>query len=78
MGMAFRQISVYGANPFFQSLVSQGVVDEPVFGFKLSENDAELFLGGVDDDLVGGNFTYVPVTEEVCPFEFLFRAYIND
>ncbi|EIM89716.1 acid protease [Stereum hirsutum FP-91666 SS1] len=64
MGMGFKSISDYGANPVFQTLVAEGQVDQPVFSFKLSSSHAELFLGGTDNSDVSGDFTYVPVTEE--------------
>ncbi|KAI0316984.1 acid protease [Amylostereum chailletii] len=62
LGMAFPQISVFGANPFFQTLVSQDVVDAPEFGVKLATSGSELFLGGVDDSLFTGDFTQIPVS----------------
>ena len=62
--MGFKSISDYDADPLFQSMVAVGVVDESVFGFKLSDSGAELFLGGTNSDLYTGDFTYVPVTEE--------------
>jgi hypothetical protein len=62
--MGFPSISVYGANPLFQSLVSSDAVPEPVFSFKLSNDSAELFVGGTDETLFEGDFTYVPVTQE--------------
>ncbi|VDB98852.1 unnamed protein product [Peniophora sp. CBMAI 1063] len=64
MGMGFKSISDYNADPVFQTLVSSGAVTDSVFGFKLSDSGAELYLGGTNDDLVGGDFTYVPVTQE--------------
>jgi len=64
LGMGFPSISVYGANPLFQSLVSSDAVPEPVFSFKLSNDSAELFVGGTDETLFEGDFTYVPVTQE--------------
>lgn len=65
MGMGFKSISEYKANPLFQTLIADGAVDQPVFAFKLSSSGASLYLGGTDDSLYSGNFTYVPVTKEV-------------
>ncbi|KAF9230239.1 aspartic peptidase domain-containing protein, partial [Melanogaster broomeanus] len=62
MGMGFQTISDYNASPVFQSLVSQGQTDEPVFGFKLAVNGSELYLGGTNSALYTGNFSYAPVT----------------
>jgi cathepsin D len=64
MGMAFQSISDYDASPLFQTLVNNGVTTDSVFAFKLSDSGAELTIGGVNDDLYTGDFTYVPVTQE--------------
>ncbi|TFY69453.1 hypothetical protein EVG20_g3167 [Dentipellis fragilis] len=63
LGMAFPQISVFGENPFFQTLVAQGTVTSSEFGVKLATSGSELFLGGVDTSLFTGSFTQNPVTE---------------
>jgi cathepsin D len=62
MGMGFPQISVFGANPVFQTLVAQGQTTQPVFSFKLATSGSELFLGGIDTRLASGTFANVPVT----------------
>ncbi|EGN96394.1 hypothetical protein SERLA73DRAFT_76353 [Serpula lacrymans var. lacrymans S7.3] len=62
MGMAFPILSVYGANPVFQTLVSEGVLPEPVFAFKLASSGSELCIGGTNPSLYQGSFTYTPVT----------------
>ncbi|EPQ56641.1 acid protease [Gloeophyllum trabeum ATCC 11539] len=64
LGMAFKSISEYNANPFFQTLVADGVTSDPVFAFKLSKSGAELDLGGTDSSKYSGDFTYAPVTQE--------------
>jgi hypothetical protein len=66
MGMGFKSISVYGADPVFQTLMSQGEVDSSVFGFKFAPSGSELFVGGTNPDLYIGEFTWVPVSVEVC------------
>ncbi|KAJ3715622.1 acid protease [Lentinula guzmanii] len=63
MGMAFPQISVFQADPVFQTLIAQGVVTAPEFGVKLATTGSELFLGGVDTALFQGDFTQSPVTQ---------------
>ncbi|KIK65519.1 hypothetical protein GYMLUDRAFT_94161 [Collybiopsis luxurians FD-317 M1] len=63
MGMAFPQISVFQANPVFQTLSAQGAVTASEFGVKLASAGSELFLGGVDIDLFQGDFTNSPVTQ---------------
>ena len=65
MGMAFESISVYGASPTFQTLISEGAVTASVFGFKFATSGSELFLGGTNSDLYTGDFTWVPLTTEV-------------
>lgn len=57
VGMAFKQISDFGDDPLFQTLVSQGVTTSPEFAFELSKSGAELFLGGVNQDKYTGSFT---------------------
>jgi len=66
MGMGFQSISVYNASPPVQNLKSQGVLTEPMFGFKLATSGSELFLGGVNPAYDINKFTWVPVTTEVC------------
>jgi len=41
-------------------------VTSPVFGIKLASNGSELFLGGTNSKLYTGNFTWVPLTNQVC------------
>jgi len=66
MGMAFESISVYDAPPVFQTLISEGVLTSPIFGFKFATSGSELFLGGTNSALYTGDFTWVPLTNEVC------------
>ncbi|KAF9490544.1 acid protease [Pleurotus eryngii] len=62
MGMAFPQISEFGANPVFQTLVAQGKTTASEFAFKLATSGSELFLGGVNSNLFTGAFTQNRVT----------------
>ncbi|KZT25209.1 acid protease [Neolentinus lepideus HHB14362 ss-1] len=64
MGMAFKSLSEYNANPVFQTLASDGQTSDSVFAFQLSSSGAELYLGGTDSSKYSGDFTYVPVTQE--------------
>ncbi|KAI0064042.1 acid protease [Artomyces pyxidatus] len=64
LGMGFQSISVYNSTPFFQTLMSQRTIFDPVFGFKLGDSGSELFLGGVNSGLFKGPLTYVNVTTE--------------
>jgi cathepsin D len=72
MGMAFKSLSSYGANPVFQSLVEQKRTAESVFAFKLTSIGSELYIGGVNKKLYTGEFTYTPVTEKVRKYRTLF------
>ncbi|KAI0068984.1 acid protease [Artomyces pyxidatus] len=62
LGMAFPEISVFGKNPFFQTLIAQGKVTASEFGVKLAPSGSELFLGGVDTSLFTGSFAEIPVS----------------
>ncbi|KAH9017350.1 acid protease [Lactarius deliciosus] len=64
VGLAFPSISPYQATPFFLTLAAQGSLPSNSFGFYLANEGSELFLGGTNDKLHGGDFTYVPVTKE--------------
>jgi hypothetical protein len=61
VGMAFRSLSSYDANPVFQNLVDQGQTTSPVFALKLTAGDSELTLGGLISDLYTGPITWVPL-----------------
>ncbi|KAF9224269.1 acid protease [Gyrodon lividus] len=63
MGMAFQSISQYNQSPVFQTLVTQGQTDEPIFAFRLAAPRPELYLGGVNPDMYIGDFTYVHVIQ---------------
>lgn len=65
MGMAFKSISDYHAEPVFSSLITQNQSDEAMFAFKLAHDDSELYLGGVNKALYKGDFTWLSLTEEV-------------
>ncbi|KAH9041264.1 acid protease [Lactarius pseudohatsudake] len=61
LGMGYESLSSYGASPVFQNLVSQGQVSTPVFSFYFSESGSELYIGGTNQALYTGSFTYMPV-----------------
>ena len=64
--MGFKSISAYGANPLFQTLIAEGKVASPVFGFKLATSGSELVLGGVNPEYNEDDFAWVPLSNEVC------------
>ena len=65
LGMGYESISIFGASPVFQTLVSQGQVSTPEFGFYLAESGSELYIGGTNQNHYTGSFTYMPVTTQV-------------
>ncbi|KAI0287673.1 acid protease [Russula brevipes] len=64
MGMGFQSISDFNASPVFQTLIAEGAVTSPIFGFKFDTTGSELFLGGTNNALFTGDFTWVPLTDE--------------
>ena len=52
--MAFPVLANLQGDPFFTTATKQKVVPQSVFGFKLAEQDSELFLGGTNDELFTG------------------------
>jgi cathepsin D len=66
MGLAFQPISKFNASPVFQTLISEGVLTSPIFGFKLATSGSELFLGGTNSNLYTGDFAWVYLTNQVC------------
>jgi len=72
LGLAFDSISVDHVTPVWYNLLSQGLVQKPVFAFWLNRNmsagtgqGGELVLGGVDPNHYTGSFTYVPLSNEL-------------
>ncbi|KAF9223949.1 acid protease [Gyrodon lividus] len=64
MGMAFQSISEFHQSSAFQTLITQGQTDEPVFAFNCAGPRPELYLGGTNPDMYTGDFTYTQVTEQ--------------
>ena len=64
LGLGYDTISVNHITPPFYNLINQGLIDEPVFSFRLGsseEDGGEAIFGGVDTDAYTGKLHYVPV-----------------
>lgn len=64
LGLGYDTISVNGIVPPFYHLVNKGMLDEPVFSFRLgsSEDDGgEALFGGIDETAFTGKLNYAPV-----------------
>ncbi|KAN0113674.1 acid protease [Russula decolorans] len=65
IGMGFKEISTFNATPFFETLVDEGQLAEPVFGVYLNASYSELIIGGRNSSLYPGNeLAYVNVTTQ--------------
>ncbi|XP_002041705.2 lysosomal aspartic protease [Drosophila sechellia] len=69
LGMGYQQIAEDNVVPPFYNLYEEGLIDEPVFGFYLARNGSaveggQLTLGGTDQNLIAGEITYTPVTQQ--------------
>ncbi|KAI0304122.1 endopeptidase [Russula brevipes] len=64
LGLAYDTISVNHVPPPFYEMINQGLIDKPVFSFRLgsSEDDGgEVVFGGIDKSAYTGRISYVPV-----------------
>lgn len=64
LGLAYDTISVNHITPPFYSMINQGMLDAPVFSFRLGtseEDGGEAIFGGVDTTAYTGDIAYVPV-----------------
>lgn len=67
LGLGYDTIAVNHVTPPFYNALNQGLLEEPVFSFRLGNtekdaNDGGTFtIGGVDDSLYTGKLTYLPV-----------------
>ncbi|KAF8195852.1 endopeptidase [Mycena galopus ATCC 62051] len=64
LGLAYDTISVNGIVPPFYSMIDQGLIDEPVFSFRIGsseEDGGEAVFGGIDHSAYTGKLQYVPV-----------------
>jgi cathepsin D len=65
VGLAFPSISKLDAPPLFSSLLRNRQKFNPIFSFKLSSSEAEMWVGGTNRLLYDGDITYTPVTNPV-------------
>ena len=66
MGLAYDTISVDGVVPPFYNMINQGLIDEPVFAFYLSDTkdegaESEVVFGGVDKHHYHGDMVKIPL-----------------
>ncbi|CED83874.1 aspartic peptidase a1 [Phaffia rhodozyma] len=64
LGLAYDTISVNKIVPPFYNMVNSGLLDEPVFSFRMGsseEDGGEAIFGGVDDSAYIGKLDYVPI-----------------
>lgn len=67
LGLGFNSISQYQIPTPFETMVSQKLVDEPVFAFYLQSDasaQGELVFGGIDNSHFTGDLVNVPLTSE--------------
>ena len=67
VGLAYRSLARDNVVPLFDQLVEQNLVEANAFGMFLNFDEhgnrqGQLSLGGVDEDLIAGPFTYTPVS----------------
>ncbi|TIB30905.1 hypothetical protein E3P84_03150 [Wallemia ichthyophaga] len=65
LGLGYDTISVNDIPPPFYNLIDQGLLDEPVFSFYLTDGDSgkesQAVFGGVDEEHYKGDLHYVPL-----------------
>jgi len=64
LGLAYDSISVNHITPPFYNMINQGLIESPVFSFRIgsSEDDGgEAIFGGIDHSAYTGEIHYVPV-----------------
>eukprot|EP00929_Paragymnodinium_shiwhaense_P036884 TRINITY_DN1971_c0_g3_i1.p1 TRINITY_DN1971_c0_g3~~TRINITY_DN1971_c0_g3_i1.p1 ORF type:complete len:388 (-),score=129.08 TRINITY_DN1971_c0_g3_i1:74-1237(-) len=67
LGLGFKSISQYNIPTPFEAMVSQKLVDEPVFAFYLQKDasaQGELVFGGIDKSHYTGELVKVPLISE--------------
>lgn len=64
LGLAYDTISVNHITPPFYNMINQGIIDAPVFSFRIGsseEDGGEAIFGGIDETAYKGKIDYVPL-----------------
>lgn len=67
MGLGYDTISVNKMVPPFYQMINQGLIDEPIVSFYLSDtanedgDESEMMFGGIDDAHYTGSMTKIPL-----------------
>jgi saccharopepsin len=63
MGLGYETISVNKIPPPFYNMISQGLIEDPVFAFYLCSTDqeSEVTFGGIDEEHYSGELIYLPL-----------------
>ncbi|XP_048409059.2 pepsin A-like isoform X3 [Stegostoma tigrinum] len=81
LGMGYPSLAASGATTVFQNLMSQNLVDEPLFSVYLTRQDgasgSEIVFGGIDTNHYTGQIHWVPVTYEAYWQILIDRVTIN-
>ncbi|XP_067863959.1 pepsin A-like [Heptranchias perlo] len=67
LGLAYPNLALSGATTVFHNMMSERLVEEPIFAFYLTRFDrsgSEVVFGGVDPNHYTGQINWVPVTEQ--------------
>ncbi|XP_069798244.1 pepsin A-like isoform X2 [Narcine bancroftii] len=68
LGLAFPNIASSGATTVFENMMSQRLVENPIYAFYLTRDNgqsgSEVVFGGVDPNHYTGQINWVPVTQE--------------
>ncbi|KAL3276587.1 hypothetical protein HHI36_011959 [Cryptolaemus montrouzieri] len=69
LGLGYQSIAIDGVVPVFDNIISQKLVEAPVFSFWLNRNPKEklggqIIFGGSDPNYYSGEMTYIPVNKQ--------------
>ncbi|KAG6866482.1 hypothetical protein C0991_004000 [Blastosporella zonata] len=81
LGLAYDTIAVNHITPTFYNMVNQGLIDAPVFSFRIGSSDedgGEAIFGGIDESAYKGKIDYVPVRRKAYWEVELDKIYFGD